>query len=136
MLSTWDHEDPEIDSYQNFTNFRQEIFTLKFCKYEVLKTKNNMALLQLGERFYSVTKSRTRNLCIDRQLGLPLWYQCVVLLNVEVEVSLFKERTDYRSNFAKTILFENCSCFSKIPFSILVESPRIFQGLILIPAGH
>ena len=46
------------------------------------------------------------------------------------------EATDYRSNFAKTILFENCSCFSKIPFSISVESPRIFQCLISIPAGH
>ena len=52
------------------------------------------------------------------------------------EVSLFIERTDYRSNLAKTILFENCSCFSKIPFSISVESPRIFQGFISIPAGH
>jgi len=44
--------------------------------------------------------------------------------------------SDYRSYFAKTILFENCSCFSKIPFSISVESPRIFQCLISIPAGH
>ena len=46
------------------------------------------------------------------------------------------EATDYRSNFAKTILFENCCCFSKIPFSISVESLRIFQCLISIPAGH
>ena len=46
------------------------------------------------------------------------------------------EATDYRSDFAKTILFENCSCFAKIPFSISVESPRIFQCLISIPAGH
>ena len=46
------------------------------------------------------------------------------------------EATDYRSNFSTTILFENCSCFSKIPFSISVESPRIFQCLISIPAGH
>ena len=41
-----------------------------------------------------------------------------MLLYFIVEVSLFIERTDYRSNVAKTILFENCSCFSKIPFSI------------------
>ena len=52
------------------------------------------------------------------------------------QILLFIEETDYRSNLAKTILFENCSCFSKIPFSISVESPRIFQGLISIPAGH
>ena len=42
------------------------------------------------------------------------------------EIWLIIERTDYRSNLAKTILFDNCSCFSKIPFSISVESPRIF----------
>jgi len=48
----------------------------------------------------------------------------------------FIEATDYRSNFVKTILFENCSCFSKIPFSISVISPRIFQCLVSIPAGH
>jgi len=53
-----------------------------------------------------------------------------------VEILLFIEATDNRSNFAKTILFENCSYFSKIPFSISVESPRIFQCLISIPADH
>ena len=52
------------------------------------------------------------------------------------EIMLYIETTDYRSNFAKTILFENCSCFWKKPFSISVESPRIFQCLISIPAGH
>ena len=136
MLSTWDHEHPEIDSHQEPTNFQWEIFTLKFCKYQVLTTKNTAYFPQVEESFHSVTESQTRNLCIGRQLGLPLWYQCVVLLYLIVEVSLFIERTDYRSNLAKTILFENCSCFSKIPFSISVESPKIFQGLILIPAGH
>ena len=60
---------------------------------------------------------------------------CCVIVPL-TEVSLFIERTDYRSNLAKTILFENCSCFSKIPFSVSVESPRIFQCLISIPAGH
>jgi len=48
---------------------------------------------------------------------------------------LSTKATDYRWNFAKTILFENCSCFSQIPFTILVESPKIFQCLISIPAG-
>jgi len=67
---------------------------------------------------------------------VPLWYQCVVLLKLISEILLNIEATDYRSNFAKTILFENCSCFSRIPFSISVESPRIFQCLISIPAGH
>ena len=38
---------------------------------------------------------------------------CVVLLYFLVEVSLFIERTDYRSNLAKTTLSKNCSCFSK-----------------------
>jgi len=53
-----------------------------------------------------------------------------------IEFVWYIEATDYRSNFAKTILFEICSCFSKIPFSMSVESPRIFQCLISIPAGH
>jgi len=59
---------------------------------------------------------------------------CLLVFNSEI--FLYIEATDYRSNFAKTILFENCSCFSKIPFNISVESPRIFQCLISIPAGH
>ena len=58
------------------------------------------------------------------------------LLNCCPENLLSIEATDYRSNFAKTILFWNCSCFSKIPFSISVETPRMFQSLISIPAGH
>jgi len=136
MLSTWDHEDPEIESHQEPTNFQQVILTLKFCKYEVLTTKNTVYSPQVEERFHSITENRTRNPCIRRQFGVPLWYQCVVLLYLIVEVSLLIERTDYRSNLAKTILFENCSFFSKIPFSISVESPRIFQGLIPIPTGH
>ena len=94
--------------------------------------KNTIYLLQVEERFHSVTENRTHNLCIDRQPGIPQWYQCVVLL-FNVEVSSFTKRTDYRSNLSKTILFENYSCFSKIPFSISMESPRIFQGLISIP---
>ena len=118
MLSTWDSEDSEIESHQEATNCQQQIFTLKFCKYEVLTTQNTVYLLQVEERFHIFTENRTQNLCVGRQFGVPLWYQCVVLLYFIVEVSLFIERTDYRSNVAKTILFENCSCFSKIPFSI------------------
>ena len=61
--------------------------------------------------------------------SLPVCY----LSSCTIEILLFTVATDYRSNFAKTILFENCSCFSEIPFSISVESPRIFQCLISIP---
>jgi len=53
----------------------------------------------------------------------PLQYWCVGVLQLSwffVKI----EATDNRSNFAETILFENCSCFSKIPYSISVESPR------------
>ena len=65
----------------------------------------------------------------------PLQYWCVGVLQLSwffVKI----EATDNRSNFAETILFENGSCFSKIPYSISVESPRIFQCLISISAGH
>ena len=51
-------------------------------------------------------------------------------------LGLFMETTDYWPNFAKTSLFENYSTFSKITFSISLESPRIFKCLISIPAGH
>jgi len=134
MLSSWITTIQRWIPTRNIQIFDWRFFTLRFCKYEVLTTKNTVYLLQVKERFHSVTENR--NLCIDRQLGVPLWYQCVVLLYFISEVSLFIERTDYRSNLAKTILFENCSCFSRIPFSISVESPRIFQGLISISAGH
>jgi len=75
----------------------------------------------------------------------PLYYQTArdttvlpvfCLLDQRSQIWLYIEANDYRSNFSKTILFENCSCFSKIPLSISVEYPRIFQCLILIPAGH
>ena len=47
------------------------------------------------------------------------------LLDCNSEIFLYIEATDSRSNFAKTILFENCSCFSKIPF---IVSPWNFPG--------
>ena len=122
--------------HQEPTYFFQKVFTSKFCKYKVLTTKNTVYLPQAKQRFHQITENRTHNLCISTQIKVPLWYQCVVLLYTLVEVSLSIVRTDYRSNLAKTTLFENCSCFSKIPFSISVESPRIFQGLISIPTGH
>ena len=49
MLSSWDHEDLEIDSHQDPRNFQLEIFTWKFCKYEVLTTKNTVYPLQVEE---------------------------------------------------------------------------------------
>ena len=58
------------------------------------------------------------------------------MLDSSSEILFSIEATDYQSNFAKKIVFENCSGFSKIPFSISVESSKIFQGLISIPAGH
>ena len=67
------------------------------------------------------------------------WYYSdpvYALFDICIEFEIYVEVTDYRSNFAKTILFENCSCFSKTHFSISVEPPRIFQCLISIPAGH
>ena len=89
-----------------------------------------------NEAVHRGTGVRTHSLSVSRQVAFPLQYQCVVWMYVKGENWLLIERTDYRSNLAKTILFDNCSCFSKIPFSISVESPRIFQGLISIPAGH
>jgi len=67
--------------------------------------------------------------------ALLLAYSKVEFVKTD-ELWYFIQTTDYRSNFAKTILFENCFCFSKINFSISVESPRIFQCLISIPADH
>jgi len=55
------------------------------------------------------------------------------LLDYFSEILLYIKATDYRSNFAKTILFENCSCFSKIPFSISVESPKHFSVSFRFP---
>ena len=66
--------------------------------------------------------------------ALPV--RCLLASDCNSEIFLYIEATDYRWNFAKTILFENCSCFSKLPFSISVQSPKIFQCLISIPAGH
>ena len=71
------------------------------------------------ELLHIVTENRTHRLCIGGQLVVPLWYQCVVLLDFEKEISLFIERTDYRSNLAKTILFENLFLFFENTFQYL-----------------
>jgi len=60
---------------------------------------------------------------------------CCLFVNISKFCNLYR-RLIIDQIFAKTFLFENCSCFSKIPFSVSVESPRIFQCLILIPASH
>ena len=106
MFSTWDHGHPKIDSHQEPTNCQQYIFTSKFCKYEVLTTKNTEYLLEVEETFHCFVEIRTHNLCVGRHLRVPLWYQCVLLSYIICEVSLLTERTDYRSNLAKTILFD------------------------------
>jgi len=94
------------------------------------KIKNNL------KNFYNpnITSQRIESTTVKSLSGR--WHHCAtgVLSTWHFfEILLFIQVTDYRLNFAKTILFENCS---KIPFSISVESPRIFQCLILIPAGH
>jgi len=67
------------------------------------------------------------------------WYHCAIgVLSVW---HMFRNYVIYRCDwlsikFCGTILLENCSFFSKIPFSISVESPRIFQCFTSIPAGH
>ena len=105
-----------------------------FWKCEVLTTKNPQ------QRMCNVNQHRHRGSnpqpsCL-KQCAQPPCHWCSVLSKWVVEISLYIEATDYRSNLAKTILFESCSCFSKIRFSISVESSRIFQSLISIPAGH
>ena len=69
MLSTWDHEDPEIDSHQEPTNFQQEIFTLKFCKYEVLTTKNTVYPLQMEENSTSSPRIEPTSFVSMESLG-------------------------------------------------------------------
>jgi hypothetical protein len=103
---------------------------VKFWQQKIQDTLHTL------QRPYTDIEGRTHNFCVAEHCAIPLRHWCAVLSKCTGEISLFIEATDYRSNLAKTILFENCSCFSKIPFSISVESPRIFQGLISIPAGH
>ena len=93
------------------------------------KIKNNL------KNFYNRNTSSSRIESTAFILPNGWWHRCATGVLSDWQILLFIEATDYRSNFEKTILFENCSCFSKIPFSISVESPRIFQCLISISAG-
>ena len=115
MISTWNHEVSEIDSHNEQTFTQQELCTLKFCKYEVLTIKNLMYSLLADD---SITWNRTHNLSMRRQLVLPLWKRCIVLSNRVGNFVIYRE-TDYRSNLAKTILFENCSLFFENTFQYL-----------------
>jgi len=101
--------------------------------------KNTSMIANISRHVHSMTGGRTHNLRIMMQVLVPLTYKRIPLWlpsRICGELVWFVETTDYRSNFAKTILFKNCFCFSKIPFNIYVESPSIFQCLISIPAGH
>jgi hypothetical protein len=134
MLPVWDHENSQFKSHQ-ISSPLIEIFSCHhFGNVKFWQQKIHNILYVMWT--HTVTENRTHNLCVTKQCAQPLCHWCAVLSKWVGEISLSIEATDYRSNLAKTILFESCSCFSKIPFSISVESPRIFQGLISIPAGH
>ena len=131
----WDHEDPQIDSHQEEIRSQQEDSILRFCKNEVL-TKESKSFLTtciiIPQRHEESDPQPLYHWSAGDTTMWPVC--CVVGMSRSNFVNI--EATDYQSNFAKTILFENCSCVSRIPFSISVESPRIFQCLISIPAGH
>jgi len=112
--------------------------TFGWCKYTYFAHKNYKYACQFLLPQHN-TNTRTHKLCITWHTVVPLHYPCVDYLTGDSNFWYVHRRlidSDYWSNFAKTVLFENCSCFSKIPFSISVESLRIFQCLISIPAGH
>jgi len=99
--------------------------------------KNISVQTNVSHIMYGTTGDRTDNLCFILKVlfllnyrSIPTWIQFIV------ELGYFIEMTDYRSNFEKTILFENCSCFLKRTYRISVECPRIFQCLISIPADN
>ena len=131
MLSTWEHEYYQSESRLIPTPLDKifEYYCFGNVKFWQQKSHN---ILRTHKKSYTSIEDRTQNLCDTNQCALPLSHRCAVVLNSTSEISVYIEATDYRSNLAKMILFENCSCFSKIPFSIWVESPRIFQGLISI----
>jgi len=133
MISIWNPGDSEIDSHHEQPSTQQQICTLKFCKYKFLTIKN---LTYFSENASTVALriEPTTFVWHDPGITTMVTLYCDVTLR-RGNFVIYRE-TDYRSNLAKTILFENCSSFSKIPFSISEESPRIFQGLISIPAGH
>jgi len=52
-LTAWQNEGPEIYSHQGHVGFSHEVFQLKFCKYEVLRTKKYMECPHASERVTS-----------------------------------------------------------------------------------
>ena len=68
--------------------------------------------------------------------GFSHCYQCVIWMTSLRNFVIYRGDWLTIKFCGNDSFFKNCSCFSKIPFSISVESPRIFQCLILIPAGH
>jgi len=113
------------------------LYVFGWCKCHVLYKKSKFAQANFFRIVLGTTGNRIDNLCVPLVVLFPISYRRIPMRPYGnlVELGYFIEMTDYWSNFAKTILFENCSCFSKMPFSICVESPRIFQCLISIPAG-
>ena len=103
------------------------------CKYHVLTKKSKILLTTCVIVTQRHGESNPQPL-YHRSAGGTTMVPVCCILGTCSEILLNIEATDYRSIFAKTILFENCSCF--IHFSISVESPTIYQCLISIPAGH
>jgi len=76
-------------------NFKIKILQIRSFAYKNLKYSS-----LVKELFHSVTENRTQNLCLGGQPVVPLWYQCMALLDFKTEISLSIEGTDYRSNLA------------------------------------
>jgi len=132
-------EGPQIDSREEWrrqaSNRAPDNKILGSCKYHVLTKKLQISLTNwkfVIQHHWELNPQSLYHRTVGGITVVPLY----CMLDTCSEILLFIESTDYRSSFAKTILFENCSCFSKIPFSMSVECPRIFQCLISIPAGH
>ena len=103
------------------------------CKCHVLSKKTNLC------RQTSLVSSLVLVLIESITSGLYWWYcyhSPTSVFQCESHLKIV-EMTDYLSNFAKTVLFENCPCFSKIPFSICVVSawnlPRYFSVSFQFP---
>jgi len=68
-------------------------------------------------------------------LGTTMVPVCCVVINFAWSFVIYREDS-LSIKFGENDSFQKLFLFSKIPFSVSVESPRIFQGLISIPAGH
>ena len=140
-MTNSDLQGPQINSPEEPKNSPTGLFTLtswghvNFTFWQKVKNIVTNMLTTWGSTTYRHRDSNPQPLYDWTADGTTVVPVCFIL-DTHVEILLNIEETDYRSNFAKSILFENWSCFSKIPFIISVESPRIFQCLISIPAGH